>query len=893
MIKEVKMNFGTKTIGAISPLLISSLLSISFLSGCIPQSSEDEENQEAALAIKQTKIQQNQESLARFADHLLVSYSVIGNSHKQGCDAKKADGTCFYASLSLFPKEAFTSDEWEIYFSHIRPIQSDDSDEFDIEFINGDLHRLIPTKKFKGFIANKAIDIKFRADNWQLAESDIMPNFYIVSGNLKPRLIRSTAIKKDETTRQEIMGFVQPFDDAKQFQRYDTDKTLRATSQRLFTANKDVGFQQPNKLAIIPSPKNIQIKAKDKNLRIEDGIRPIYEGLNLSDIEAGLNRLTKLGIETSIKGVELRLKLKSSLTLNSGGYELNIDENSINISGKDLEGINNGISTLASLYMLGEPTLPLIAITDEPRFEYRGLHIDIARNFHSKALILKLLDQMATYKLNKLHLHMADDEGWRLQIPGLEELTTVGSKRCHDLSEQTCLLPQLGSGPNHNNQVNGFYTVDDYIDIVKAAQSRQIQVIPSLDMPGHARAAIKSMEARYNRLIAQEKSAEANQFRLIDPDDITQYSSVQHYNDNTINVCLESSYDFIEKVIKEMKSMHEIAGQPLSLYHIGADETAGAWLKSPKCESLISSKNGPDSIEAMGQYFIQRISNILSKQGIATAAWNDGLEHLKGSQLEVSPYSYNWAPLFWEGHKSAHEHANRGWPVVVSSSDVTYFDIPYEADPKEPGNYWASRHTNTRKVFSFMPENLPVHAQVWRDNTEATFSLKDEKPLAKGIQFKGLQAQLWSEAVRSDEQVEYMLFPRLIALAERAWHKASWETPYSHEGGEFNHQSNIVSTEKEQRLDWQNFANTMSLKEFPKLDLLGINYRIPTVGAIKQNNQLIANVIFPGLPIQYRLNTGEWLDYSKPVDVQDVDNVEVRALSTNRKRIGRSITMKM
>lgn len=152
--------------------------------------------------------------------------------------------------------------------------------------------------------------------------------------------------------------------------------------------------------------------------------------------------------------------------------------------------------------------------------------LDIARNFHSKAQILAVMEQMAGLKLNKLHLHMGDDEGWRLQIASLPELTQVGSRRCHDPAETRCLMPFLGSGPDATAPGSGFLTGADYIEILKAARARQIEVIPSFDMPGHSRAAILSMKARARRLIAEGKSQEAARFRLDEPEDRSVYSSI-------------------------------------------------------------------------------------------------------------------------------------------------------------------------------------------------------------------------------------------------------------------------------------------------------------------------------------------------------------------------------
>jgi hexosaminidase len=144
---------------------------------------------------------------------------------------------------------------------------------------------------------------------------------------------------------------------------------------------------------------------------------------------------------------------------------------------------------------------------------------------------------MAAYKMNKFHFHLSDDEGWRIEIPGLPELTDIGSKRCHDLTETKCLLPQLGSGPNANNNGSGYFSKADYIEIVRYAQARNIEVIPEIDTPAHMRAAVVSMEARYQKLSKAGKMAEANEYRLLDPTDTSNLTSVQFYDKkNCLNI---------------------------------------------------------------------------------------------------------------------------------------------------------------------------------------------------------------------------------------------------------------------------------------------------------------------------------------------------------------------
>ena len=188
-------------------------------------------------------------------------------------------------------------------------------------------------------------------------------------------------------------------------------------------------------------------------------------------------------------------------------YRLSMQREGIDVAATSAAGARYALESLAQQAAHENRSIRPLKIEDSPRFGFRGLHIDLARNFHSKAEVLKVIEQMGRYKLNKLHLHLGDDEGWRLEIAQFPELTEVGAYRCFDPSETRCLLPQLGSGPDRDTPVNGYLTRADYIEILKAAKARGIEVIPSFDMPGHSRAAIHSMEARYRRLMALGRKA--------------------------------------------------------------------------------------------------------------------------------------------------------------------------------------------------------------------------------------------------------------------------------------------------------------------------------------------------------------------------------------------------
>ncbi|HTN41699.1 MAG TPA: family 20 glycosylhydrolase, partial [Asticcacaulis sp.] len=472
-----------------------------------------------------------------------------------------------------------------------------------------------------------------------------------------------------------------------------------------------------------------------------------------------------------------------------------------------------------------------------------------------------------------------------LAINGLPELTEIGSHRCHDLKEETCLLPQLGAGPQGSKIVDGYLSRADYIDILHAAAARHIEVIPSFDMPGHSRAAVRSMEARYRRLMAEGKPEAANEFRLQDPNDKTVYDSVQHYNDNTLNVCIPSTYHFIETVIDDIKAMHAEAGVPLKIYHIGADETAGAWTDSPACQALVKEK-GLDPTH-LTPYFITQVSQMLGRKGIEPAGWSDGMGHVKPEEMPQKVQSNSWGGLFGGGVAEAYAQANRGWDVVMSTPDVLYLDMPYAPDPKERGMNWASRSTDLFKVFAYMPENLAANASVMTDIQARGRTITDSEPLDSGRRIIGMQAQLWSEGVRTDGIADYMFYPRIHAVAERAWHAAAWEPAYT-AGKAYSYGDGQVDG-KALLADWQTFNDRLTPR-LAELDREQVAYRLPPPGARITGGIFEANLAYGDLKIQYRPAGGKWRIYKDAVEVNGA--VEVRSVTPDGKRFSRSITVK-
>jgi hexosaminidase len=842
----------------------------------------------ALLPAAAAHAQPTQAQLDRFAAALEVRYQVLDN--RPGPAVCAPAPSCHLAELTLAATEAPAAG-WSLYFSSVTPILRADGDDFALSHINGDLYRLTPTATFAGLASGRPVRIALKLEGHQFSELYPMPNHYVAAEGLEARTVAGTRPRVDPETGLESLPFVAPFtDEARLAGGSAADTTVWTTAPRLYAVNAAAGapLQPVPNAAILPTPLRTRLDPRGGGLDLSRGLKVSLAGVPRASLEAGLAHLAKAGAGEASGGVALRIKLAPAEKLSAGGYRLTIKTGAIEILASDPEGAANGLASLAQL-VDPQRSVPLLTVDDAPRFDFRGLHVDVARNFHSKAEILAILDQMAAYKLNRLHLHLADDEGWRVEIAGLPELTQIGSRRCHDLTERTCLLPQLGAGPDPSTPVNGFYSRGDYIEIVRAAQARHIQVIPSFDMPGHSRAAIKAMEARAARLRAEGRpEAEAGRYLLSEAANASVYSSIQHYSDNTINVCLDSAYAFLGKVVDEMAALHAAAGQPLTRYHIGADETPGAWSASPACVAY-EARTGIKPAD-LGGHFVEKVSALLAARGVVVAGWSDGMGHAQADRMPAKVHSNNWGALAGEGPASAHLQANQGWEVVISTPEVLYFDSPQATDPKERGYDWPSRATDTRKVFDFMPENLPAHAELWTDLHGRPQSSKDEHPLEPGVRFDGLQGQLWSETIRSDAQVDYMLYPRMLALAERAWHAANWETPYAPSKAYDAATGAFTAPMRARRdADWAAFANLLGQRELVRLDAAGVAYRIPMAGAVVEGGRLKANVEFPGLAIEYRVEGGAWRPYVEGAPV--TGRVEVRARSADGKRAGRGLVV--
>jgi hexosaminidase len=285
-------------------------------------------------------------------------------------------------------------------------------------------------------------------------------------------------------------------------------------------------------------------------------------------------------------------------------------------------------------YQSAQPEIAIGAATveDAPRFPYRGMHLDVARNFQGKDAVMKLLDVMAFYKLNKFHFHLTDDEGFRIEIDGLPELTEVGARRGHvgdDSDDKGNIVPSFGSGPDPDDAAshgNGHYTRAEFIEMLRYAAERHIEVIPAIDMPGHARAAVEAMEARYAKFAAEGDMEKAEEFLLSDLEDTSHYMSVQMWHDNVVNPCRESTYKFLQTVVDDVVSMYAEAGATLTTIHTGGDEVPeGVWEESPSCQALIDQApgDGVDSVEDLASHFLREFNAIVSTHSLITGGWEE------------------------------------------------------------------------------------------------------------------------------------------------------------------------------------------------------------------------------------------------------------------------------
>ncbi|NIM51055.1 MAG: family 20 glycosylhydrolase, partial [Gemmatimonadales bacterium] len=481
---------------------------------------------------------------------------------------------------------------------------------------------------------------------------------------------------------------------------------------------------------------------------------------SLADYGADLLR-TMTGVNVAISDVEAGGDMDGTiaLVLSRGGpsvspeaYHLAVTPASITISAAAHPGLFYGLQTLRQLLPSDGShrsvpqgvawAVPAVEITDQPRFQYRGMHLDVGRHFFPVPFIKNYIDLLAMYKMNTFHWHLTEDQGWRIEIKKYPRLTEVGGFRKETILEKN-FDPYIGDGIPYG----GFYTQEEIREVVAHARARYVAVIPEIEMPGHSTAAL----AAYPEFACTEGPFEVS----------TKWGVHQD-----IYCPSEETFAFLQDVLTEVMDLF-----PSRYIHIGGDEAPKIrWQESQLAQDVIRREGLTDEHE-LQSYFIKRIEEFLLTNGRRLIGWDEILEGGLAPEATV---------MSWRGMRGGIEAAREGHDVIMTPTSHVYFDY-YQGDPEnEPlaiGGY-----TPLERVYEFEPVPTELTAE------EAEHVL-------------GAQGNVWTEYMKTTDYVEYMVVPRLLALAEVVW-----------------------STTEMRYWDW--FAARLQ-SHFRRLDDLDINYRIP------------------------------------------------------------------
>ncbi|WP_321426593.1 family 20 glycosylhydrolase [uncultured Bacteroides sp.] len=407
------------------------------------------------------------------------------------------------------------------------------------------------------------------------------------------------------------------------------------------------------------------------------------------------------------------------------GYKLNVKSDRVVIEASAPEGFFHAIQTVKQLLPVAvygkelakdqKWELPCVAIEDTPRFKYRGMHLDVSRHFFGVDEVKKYIDVLAVHKLNYMHFHLTDDQGWRIEIKKYPKLTTIGSTR-----KQTMIKKEWGNFDG--KPYGGFYTQAEIKEIVKYAQDRFITIIPEIDLPGHMVAALTAYP---------ELGCTGGPYSVWGEWGV---------NDDVLCVGKESTFTFLENVLTEVMELF-----PSKYIHIGGDECPKVrWEKCPTCQAKIKelglTSDGKHTAEAKLQsYTMSRMEKFLNDKGRKIIGWDEILEG------GVAP---NATVMSWRGIQGGIEAAQLKHDVIMTPVSHLYFDYYQSLDPNEP--FGIGGFTNVEKVYSFEP----VPSELTKEQSKYII---------------GTQANLWTEYVLSNQHLEYMLLPRLAALSEVQW----------------------------------------------------------------------------------------------------------------------------
>ena len=556
-------------------------------------------------------------------------------------------GVCeLYYTITNHSNKPITNEGWILYFNYmsLHPIYTEGDQILQTE-LQASYHSITPTEDFQPLMPDSSRTFKLLFKGNAIRQTSRPEGFFLVkvkgkNGKLKSGKPISIPCTYAPFTRPEQMkrGIV------------TWEKTPYAEGAYVYDYVKGVLGERA-----YPHPEE---KGAGK-----EAVRPLLPQPKQAIYTEGVCEVAKAEVV-----------VRTDANMVAEGYRMEITPSTITIEASDEAGVFYAKQTLKQW---GE-VVPCGSVTDYPDLHHRGIMLDVVRNYYPVDSIYRVLDIMAYHKLNVLHFHLTDDEAWRLEIPGLPQLTDIGSKRGYTTDESECLLPMYCGGwdPNAPTTANGYITREKYIELLKYAGDRHIRVIPEIDMPGHMRAAKKAMG---NMLTDSAFNARV-------------YKSAQNYTDNVIDVTKPYAVEFIDHVVTELVKMHEEAGQPLRILNIGGDEVPKGALTREE-----------------HQAFIDAVLEILNRYNLQPMGWEE-ITHFCKPESKAICYSWlnsNTKPL---------EMAEAGYPVVLANANRLYFDFAYCNHHEEKGLNWGG-YTDEYRSFDWEPLIHPnvigMNAQLW------------------------------------------------------------------------------------------------------------------------------------------------------------------------------------
>ncbi|KRD05393.1 beta-N-acetylhexosaminidase [Flavobacterium sp. Root901] len=490
-------------------------------------------------------------------------------------------------------------------------------------------------------------------------------------------------------------------------------------SQKNFTAKDIQIIPKPNQLLIQPgsfefSKNTVFVSTTDFQKDISNAL------INKFQTAAGWRPI--MGVKAPQNNF---IQFKVDPNLHKEAYKVEVINNSVTITAKGNAGFIYGLETIRQLlptaiesnYVVSSAKweIPNVTINDEPRFQWRGLMLDLSRHFFDKNYILTTIDRLAMHKMNVLHLHLVDDQGWRIEIKKYPKLTEVGAWRVDQ--ENLSWNARLTTSPDEKGTYGGFFTQEELKEIVKYAASKNIEVIPEIEMPAHVSSAI----AAYPELACFDQRIGVPSGGVWPITDI--YCAGK-----------ESTFEFLQNVLDEVMAIF-----PSKYIHIGGDEaTKTNWAKCPHCQKRIKDE-GLKNVEELQSYFVKRIEKYINSKGKKVIGWDEILEGGLAPEATV---------MSWRGTKGGTEAADQGHDVIMTPESHCYFNFYQGPQNEEPLAF--DGYTPLSKVYEFdpvVPEMSPVEAN----------------------HVLGGQANLWAEHLSGPKDSEYMIFPRLAALSEVLW----------------------------------------------------------------------------------------------------------------------------